>query len=132
MCSRRIYRIKPDDPNSAHATMTQTYEMSARRLAHEDRSGRHDDLDRFDVRAARLDRGVRSRSVAVAQGLALEHSTGARVAGRRCRTGPMPYIRSRFTDALFSRSKMILPPSLARTVSSMKNASGVEVSRKAL
>jgi uncharacterized protein len=23
----RIYRIHPDDPNSAHATMTQSYEM---------------------------------------------------------------------------------------------------------
>ena len=45
---------------------------------------------------------------------------------------PILYMRSRFTDALFSRSKMILPPSLARTVSSMKNASGVEVSRNAL
>ena len=54
----RIYRIKPDDPNSAHATMNQTYETRARRLAREDRSGRHHDLDRFDVRAARLDRGV--------------------------------------------------------------------------
>jgi hypothetical protein len=78
----RIYRIKPGEPNSALCRDDPDLRDGARRLAREDRGGRDHELDGLDVRAARLDRGVRGGSIAVAQGLERERSAGARVAGR--------------------------------------------------